>query len=156
MLLVTGQKFEELGYGVQQYVWIAVVQVCPRQEIRTDHLQTVPPRLIRAEHQGRCVDGLLNHWNLALVDLEIDNFPGLLLFPAQFLLHLPFKILGRHLTGSVQPDCTFESLPIPPRQLRRPEPRTGHDADNANTVVKRAHNLGEGLITRTMYTARHA
>src|SRR2546429_6886308 len=71
-----------------------------------------------ADHQGRRVDRLPDHWNLALVDLEIDNFPGLFLFPAQFLLHLPFKILGRHLTGSVQPDCTFESLPIPPRQLR--------------------------------------
>ena len=39
MLLFTGQEFEKLGYGVQQYVRIAVVQVCPRQEIRADHLQ---------------------------------------------------------------------------------------------------------------------
>ena len=38
MLLFTGQEFEKLAYGVQQYVRIAVVQVYPRQEIRTDHL----------------------------------------------------------------------------------------------------------------------
>ena len=52
MLLFTGQEFEELGYGVQQYLRIACPGL-PRQEIRTDHLEAVSPRLIRAEHQGR-------------------------------------------------------------------------------------------------------
>ena len=73
MLLFTGQEFEELGYGVQQYLRIAVVQVCARQEIRTDHLQTVAAGFVSSQHQGRRVDRLLDHRNLALVDLEIDN-----------------------------------------------------------------------------------
>ena len=74
MLLFTGQEFEELGYGVQQYLRIAVVQVCSCQEIRTDHLQTVAAGFVSSQHQGRRVDRLLDHRNLALVDLEIDNF----------------------------------------------------------------------------------
>ena len=46
----------------------------PRQEIRADHLQTVPPRLVRSEHESRRLDCLLDHRDLALVELEVDDF----------------------------------------------------------------------------------
>jgi len=41
LLLFTGQELKEPGDRVQQQVWISVVQVCSRQEIRADHLQAV-------------------------------------------------------------------------------------------------------------------
>src|SRR3989442_14673005 len=48
--LFTGQELKEPGDRVQEHVRISVVQVRARQEIRTDHLQTVPSRLVSSEH----------------------------------------------------------------------------------------------------------
>src|SRR5207245_8389055 len=57
--------------------------------------------------------------DLALVELEIDDLPGLGLFSGQLLLDFSPELLFRHLASPVQPGCTIELLPIPPScQLR--------------------------------------
>jgi hypothetical protein len=44
-----------------------------RCEVGADHLQTVPTRFVRAQHQRRRLDCLLDDWDLALVELEINQ-----------------------------------------------------------------------------------
>ena len=60
---------------------------------------------------------MLDDWQLALVQLKIDDLPRFSLPPGQFFLDLLLKLLRRHLAGFVQPDCTIEVLTIPLGQL---------------------------------------
>jgi hypothetical protein len=59
--------------GKQQDLGVTVLDVGPGQKVSTDHLQTVPPRLVGSEHESRPIDRLFDHRSLALVDLEIDQ-----------------------------------------------------------------------------------
>jgi hypothetical protein len=68
-----GQEPEKPHHRPQQDLGVSALQMRPRQEIRTDHLQTVPPRLVGSEHERSRIDRLFDHWRLALVDLGIDQ-----------------------------------------------------------------------------------
>ena len=65
----------------------------------------------------RRLDRLLEHRNLALVELEIDNLPGFRFLARQFLLHFPLELIFRQRARLVQPGCTIELLPIPAAPL---------------------------------------
>src|SRR5271167_3747512 len=90
------QKPEEAEHGQQQNLGASTFQMRPRQEIRADHLQTIPPRLVRSEHESRRIDRLFDHRRLAPVDLEIDQLTRFGIPPGQFLLHLTRELLPRH------------------------------------------------------------
>ena len=66
-----------------------------REKIRADHLQAVAPRLVRSEHQADGFKGLLDHSQLALVNLEIKNLPGLRFFAGEMVFDLSLKPLFR-------------------------------------------------------------
>ena len=74
-------------------MWFFQVGSC--EKIRADHLEAVTARLIGPEHQPSNFKGPLDHGQLALVKLEIDNLPGLSFFARQMPLHLDFKPLLR-------------------------------------------------------------
>jgi hypothetical protein len=73
LLLFARQKLEELLDRPQQYFRISVFEMSSRKEIRANHFQTVPARFVRPQHERRGLDGLLNDWDLAFVDLEVDD-----------------------------------------------------------------------------------
>src|SRR5437773_399152 len=123
MPLVPREKLEKPRKRTQEHIRITVVQIRSRQEIRTDHLQTVAAGFIGSEHQSRCLQRLLDDRDLALVKFEIHDLPGLGFFPGQLLLHLSPELVFWHLASLVQPGCTIELLPIPPpRQLCQLQP----------------------------------
>ena len=72
---------------------IGSLEARTRQEIRTDHLQTIATRLVRTQHQRRRFHRLLDYWNLGLVEFEVDNFPGFRVLTGKFLLHLPLELI---------------------------------------------------------------
>jgi len=61
------------------------------------------------------LDRLLDDGDLALIDLEVDQFRRLRFFPRQFLLGLPPEVVFRQLTSFGQPSCTIEVLPVSAR-----------------------------------------
>ena len=65
----------------KQDTGIAIPKVGPCQKVRTDHLQAVAPRFVTPRHQGSCFQGLLDHRQLVLVQLEVDDLPGLSFLP---------------------------------------------------------------------------
>jgi len=71
LLLFSRKEFERACDRVQKQV--GIVQVGPRQEIRADHLQTITTGFVAPEHQSRSLDCLLNHRDLALVQLEVNG-----------------------------------------------------------------------------------
>jgi hypothetical protein len=77
VFLLSGKELEKLLDRLQQYFRIYVLEVCSREEICANHLQAIPPGLVRAQHQGGCLKCLLDHRNLSLVELEVDNLVGL-------------------------------------------------------------------------------
>src|ERR1035437_8280065 len=82
--LLARQELEELPDRIQQYFRISVVQIRSRQKVRTDHRQTVAARFVRAQHQSRRLDCLLDDGNLTLIDLEVDQLRRLRFLPRQF------------------------------------------------------------------------
>src|SRR5271157_4609256 len=84
----------------------------PARKSALDHLQTVAPRLVRPEHQIRGFDRLLDDRDLTLIDLEIDQLRRLAVLAGQLFLYLPLELRLRHLSGFVQPGCTFEALTL--------------------------------------------
>jgi hypothetical protein len=60
-----------------------VSSVGARQEVRTDHLQTIATRLVGPEHERRRFDGFLDDRQLTLVELEVDNLPRLRFLPVR-------------------------------------------------------------------------
>ena len=76
------------------------------------HVQTVTARFARARHPRRRLDRLLDDWDLALIDLEVDQLRRLLFLSRQFLLHLSPEVLLRQLSSFVQPGCTIEVLAV--------------------------------------------
>src|SRR5208282_505643 len=107
---------------VEQDLRVAVVQVCSCKEIGADHFQAVAARFVRAQHPRCRLDRLLDDRDLALVDLEVDQFRRLRFLSRQFLLHLPPEVLLRQSASFVQPGCTIEVLTVPPRDLRQLQP----------------------------------
>ena len=85
---------------------ISVVQVGPRQKVRTDHFQTVASGSVTSQHQGCRFDRSFNNWRLALVQFEVDNLPRFGFPPRQFPLNLLLELLLGHLPCPVQPGCT--------------------------------------------------
>src|SRR2546426_1056087 len=71
------QQLESAGKCAEEYVGISAVQICSRQEVRADHFQAVAARAVASQHQSRRLQCLLDDRDLALVELEIDNLPGL-------------------------------------------------------------------------------
>jgi hypothetical protein len=93
--LVGGQEVERARKRPQQDVRIPVVQIGSGQKVSADHLQAVAAGLITSEHQSCRLECLLDYWNLALVQLEVDDFPRLGFSPGQLLLnHAPELCLG--------------------------------------------------------------
>jgi hypothetical protein len=93
LLLFSRQELERARDRVQKQV--GIVQVGSREEIRADHLQTITPRFVSSQHESCGLDRLLNHRDLTLVQLEVDDFPGFGFSPGQLLLDLPFELLLR-------------------------------------------------------------
>jgi hypothetical protein len=48
--------------GSQQNLGIVAVQTSSGQKVRTNHLQTVAPRLVQTEHKSRGFDRLFDDW----------------------------------------------------------------------------------------------
>ena len=65
--------------------------MCARQKIRTNHLQAVSPGFVRPQHQTRRFQGVLDHGQLALIEFEIENLPGLRLPPGEMAFNFSFK-----------------------------------------------------------------
>jgi hypothetical protein len=82
------------------------------QKIRTDHLQAVSTGAISSQRERRRFDRLVDHWDLALIQLEVDNFPRLGFLARQFPFHRHSQLVRRELPGFVQSDCTIEVLPL--------------------------------------------
>ena len=81
-----------------------------RQKIGANHLQRITPRFIAAEHERSDIKGALDHRQLALVELEIDDLPRLRFFAGQVPIHFPSKLFLRELLRFVHPGCTVERL----------------------------------------------
>ena len=74
---------------MQEQVGITTVKCGSGQEVGADHLQAVAPRLVRSQHQSRGLERLLDHRNLALVELEIHDLRQFRVFSGQLCLNLP-------------------------------------------------------------------
>src|ERR1019366_1697990 len=122
LLLLAGQELVVTGDRVEQDLRVAIVQVGASQEVGADHLQTVSARFVRPQHQGCRLDRLLDDWDLALIDFEVDQFRRLLFPSRQLLLHCPPEVLFRQGASFVQPGCTIEVLTVPARDLRQLQP----------------------------------
>ena len=73
LTLFAGQELKQPGDRGQEHVGLSAVEVGSRQEIRADHLQTIAAGFVRTQHQGCRLNRLLNHRNLAPVELEVDD-----------------------------------------------------------------------------------
>ena len=102
----------------QKSILIPRFQAHSRQKIRADHLQAIPSGLVAPKHQARCLECLLDDRQLALVGLEIEDFPRFRFLAGQVLRDLPFEFLLGQFARFVQPGCTIEPLTVPPRHLR--------------------------------------
>jgi hypothetical protein len=78
---------------LQEDVWPTVLDVGSCQEIGTDHFQAITAGPIATEHQRRGFNRLLDHWSLALVELEVDNLRWFRLLSSQFLLYCLLELL---------------------------------------------------------------
>jgi hypothetical protein len=92
LLLFSGQELEATRDRVQKQVRTSIVQIRPSQEIRADHLQAITTGFIAPKHESRGLERLLDDRDLALVQLEVDDLPGLRLAAGQFLFDLPFEL----------------------------------------------------------------
>jgi hypothetical protein len=73
-----------------------------------DHLQAVTARLVRSEHKSGSFDSLLDHGQLALKELEIDNLPRLSFFAGEMLLTSPL----RPVTASLHLQSNWSSIAL--------------------------------------------
>ena len=56
------------------------------QEVCADHFQTVAARFVGSEHQSCGLKSLLDDWDLALIELEVDDLVGFCV-PAREVLY---------------------------------------------------------------------
>src|SRR6266851_943594 len=87
------------------------------EKIRADHLQAVTARLIGPEHQPSNFKGPLDHGQLALIKLEVDNLPRFGFFARKMPLDLSLELFPGECLGFVHPGCTSELGPISARYL---------------------------------------
>jgi hypothetical protein len=78
-----------------------------------------PRRCLRQCWRSGSKYRLLDHRDLALVDLEVDQLRRFLFPSRQFLLHHPPEVLLRQLSSFVQPGCTIEVLTAPARDFHQ-------------------------------------
>src|SRR5579864_6528455 len=97
---------------MQQQSRLTAVQVRTGQKIRADHFQTISSRFIAAEHQSRGLDRLLDDWELALVEFEVDDLPRFGVLSGQLLFDLSLEFFFGQNLGFVQPGCTIELLTV--------------------------------------------
>src|SRR5579864_9503709 len=97
---------------MQEQLRIAAVETSSRQEVRADHLQAIPAPFVATEHQRGRLNCLLDHWDLALVEFEVDDLPRFGVLPGQLLFDLSLKFFFGQNLGFVQPGCTIELLTI--------------------------------------------
>ena len=71
-----------------------LLKIRSREKIRTDHLQAIASRLVCAKHQAGSFDGPLNHRQLTLVKLEVDDLPRLRFLPRQVSLDSRLNSFG--------------------------------------------------------------
>ncbi len=144
---------------MQQNLRVAAIHVCPSQKICTNHLQAVAPGLVRPEHQGRDLDRLLDHRELALINLEIDQLRRLAVLAGQLFLHFPLQLRLGHLPGSVQPGCTFEALAlvVPAWPTLGPWPIPPVSAPSARIAMRRIRTkAARAALARAERVARQA
>ena len=77
------QKSEEAIQSQKQCAGVTAFEVSSGKKISADHLQTVAARLVGPQHQAGSLKGFLDHWQLALINLEIENLPRLRLFAGE-------------------------------------------------------------------------
>ena len=96
-----GRNLKNRDMDCKRAVGSSFFEVCSCQEVRAYHLQAVASALVRSQHQSCRLNCLLDHRNLGLVQLEVDNLRWFRFPPSQFLLHrLVDKGLG-HPPGSI-------------------------------------------------------
>ena len=83
------------------------LDICARKKIGADHFQAIPARFVSPQHQGSRFQGLLNHWQLAFVNLEVGNLPRFRFLSREVMLDRSFESLLRQLPGFVQPGCAI-------------------------------------------------
>jgi len=87
------------------------------QEIRANHLQRIASGFVGPEHESRDFKRTLDHGQLALVQLKIDDLPRLRFLAGQVAIHFPSKLFFRKLLRFVHPGCTVEFGSIATRHL---------------------------------------
>src|SRR5438045_6869067 len=111
-LLLYREKVEEAVHRKQQHFWSSLIQVCSCQKIGANHLQAIPSRAVAAQHQSSGFERTVDDRNLALVEFESYDLPGLPVFSRQFPFHFSSELVFGHFPRFVQPGCTIELLPI--------------------------------------------
>ncbi len=110
LLLRRRQELIEARDREQERTRIGVLEAGATQEVGADHLQAIAPRFVSPQHQRGCLYGLLHHRQLALVELEVDELPGLGLLAGEVAVDLALELLFGEFAGLVQPGCTSEDL----------------------------------------------
>ena len=82
----------------------------------------------------------VQHWDLALVGLEIDDFCRLGISAGQLLFGLVLKLFLGHLAGFVQPGCTIEVL-VGPSGSTSPSHRLKFSPDQRWKVFVNRHQV---------------
>ena len=83
------------GYFASQSLRLSFSEICAGEKIGTDHLQAVAARLVGPEHKADRFKRFLDHGQLTLVKLEVDNFSGLSLFPGKMPLDFSLEAFLR-------------------------------------------------------------
>jgi hypothetical protein len=65
-------EIEKIFSWKEQHLWIAVVQIRPREKTRTDHLQTITSRSLGVQHPRRSLDRLVSVLELEIGALLVE------------------------------------------------------------------------------------
>jgi hypothetical protein len=118
-----GQEAVVTRDGLQRYLRVAAVDVCPGQEVATDHFQAVASGLVGSQHQSHGLDRLLDNGDLTFVGLEIDRLRGFTVLARQLFLDFPVELglrgISLALCSQVALSNRCPSLPPESWELRR-------------------------------------
>src|SRR5882724_562528 len=87
------------------------------EKIGTDHLKAITARLVRPQHQRSRFKSLLDDRYLTLIELEVDDFPGLGIPARKMSLDFILESFLAHLFCFVQPGCTVKVFSFPARHF---------------------------------------
>jgi hypothetical protein len=90
-LAVWEQLLNSLERQEQRICVAEGLQARTRQKIRANHLRTVTTRLLTTEDQRNGLECLLDHRQLAFLNLEVKLVPWLRSFTCEASLHFPFE-----------------------------------------------------------------